>query len=350
MDPLRIALVAPVATSVPPVRSGSIETVTALLSDGLVAHGHDVTLFATAQSVTNAKLHVSFPRGYGDDSSIWPWELCELFNLAAAVERASDFDVIHCQAEYAPMSLSFSRVSPVPLVQTVHYLPALEEVKLWSRYPNAPFIAVSHEQTQQLTGLNVIATIPHAVDTAKFAYQATPDDYLLFLGRFMKRKGVLESIEVAKRTGMRLMLAAANNDYYRDVVAPLVDQKQIVYVGEVDQTAKIDLLRGARALLYPVQTGEPFGLVLAEAMVCGTPVAALDQGAVHEVVDNGVTGMIFQSLDELVNKLEQVLALDRMTVSRQACERFNIDNMVKAHIDAYSQLRKVTIAHNEIRD
>ena len=111
-----------------------------------------------------------------------------------------------------------------------------------------------------------------------------------------------------------------------------------MYVGEFDQTAKIDLLRGARALLYPVQTGEPFGLVLAEAMVCGTPVAALDQGAVHEVVNNGVTGMIFQSLDELINKLGQVQALDRMTVSLQACQRFNIDNMVNAHIDAYSQL------------
>jgi glycosyltransferase involved in cell wall biosynthesis len=336
--PLRIAQVAPVAQSVPPVRSGSIEATTALLVDGLVSRGHDVTLFATASSVTRAKLHAVFARGYNEDPSMWPWELCELFNLAAAVERASSFDVIHYQAEYYPMSLAYSRLSPTPVLQTLHHSPTSPEVALWSRYGDAPFVAVSSEQARLLAGLSVVAVIAHAVDTGAFAFRPVPDDYLLFLGRFSEGKGVLPAIEVARRRGTRLILAAAENEYYRDVVAPLVDQHHIVYVGEVGHAAKATLLGGARALLYPVQTGEPFGLVMAEAMSCGTPVAALNRGAVREMVDEGTTGRVFDSLDALVEGLPSVMALDRAQVRARAVERFGPDRMVDAYVDVYSQL------------
>ena len=335
---LRIAQVAPIAQSVPPIRSGSIEAVTALLVDGLVSRGHDVTLFATASSVTKAKLHAIYPRGYNEDPSMWPWELCELFNLAAAVERANLFDVIHYQAEYYPMSLAYGPVSPTPILQTLHHAPTAPEVALWSRYPHAPFVAVSRAQARLLAHLNVVAIIHHAVDTVAFAFRPNPDDYLLFLGRFTEGKGVLQAIEVAQRTGMRLILAAAENDYYRNVVAPLVDQRQIVYVGEVERAATAALLGGARALLYPLQAGEPFGLVLAEAMSCGTPVAALDRGAVREIVDDGTTGGVFDSLDALVDGLPGVLALARAQIRARVVERFGPDRMVDAYIDVYSQL------------
>ena len=336
--PLRIAQVAPVAQSVPPARSGSIETTTALLVDGLVSRGHDVTLFATASSVTKAKLHAVFARGYCEDASIWPWELCELFNLAAAVERSASFDVIHYQAEYYPMSLAYSRLSPTPVLQTLHHSPTAPEIALWSRYEDAPFVAVSSEQARLLAGLRVVAVIPHAVDTVAFAFRPVPDDYLLFLGRFSEGKGVLQAIEVAGRAGTRLILAAAENEYYRDVVAPLVDQHQIVYVGEVGHADKATLLGGARALLYPVQTGEPFGLVLAEAMSCGTPVAALNRGAVREIVDEGTTGRVFDSLDALVDGLPGVMALDRAQVRSRAVDRFSSDRMVDAYVGVYSRL------------
>ena len=161
---LRIAEVGPVATSIPPPRSSSVELVTSLLTEGLVARGHDVTLFATGTSRTSARLHATFARGYGDDASLWPWELCELFNLAAAIERAADFDVIHYQAMYAPMSLAFTRLSPTPVVQTLHHAPRASEVDLWRRYPDAPFVAISRAQARLLTGLNVIATVHHGVD------------------------------------------------------------------------------------------------------------------------------------------------------------------------------------------
>ena len=335
---LRIAQVGPVATSIPPVRSSSVELMTSLLTEGLVAAGHAVTLFATGTSQTSATLHATFPRGYADDPALWPWEACELFNLAAAVEHAAAFDIIHCQAMYWPMALPFSRLCGTPLVQTLHHAPTPPEVALWSRYPDVPFIAISHAQARLLDGLHVAAVVQHAIDTDAFVFRAEPDDYLLFLGRFTEGKGVLQAIEIARRAGMRLMLAAAENDYYRDVVAPHVDGSAVVYAGEVDHLRKVALLGGARALLYPLQSGEPFGLVLAEAMACGTPAAALDRGAVREVVDEGVTGGIYGSVDALVAGLPSVVALDRAAVRTRAVERFGIARMVSEYIAAYERI------------
>jgi glycosyltransferase involved in cell wall biosynthesis len=333
---MRIAVVAPVAQPIPPARSGSVETVTALLTDGLVALGHDVTLFATGSSTTTAELHATFPLGYHEDPELWPWELCELMNLSAAIERAADFDVIHYQAEYAPISLAFTRSSPTPVLVTVHHAPTPPEVALWSRYPEAPFVAISGVQERLLAGLNVVSTIHHAVDPTTFVLHQHPEDYLVFLGRFTEGKGVVPAIEAARRTGLRLVLAAAENDYYRDVVAPLVDGTQVVYAGEVDLSEKASLLGGARALLYPMQSSEPFGLVMVEAMTCGTPVAALRRGAVDEIVEEGVTGGIFESLDDLVDGLPSVMALDRNGVRSRAVERFGPDRMVGQHVEVYS--------------
>jgi glycosyltransferase involved in cell wall biosynthesis len=338
VTPLRIAHVAPVATTIPPPKSGSVETMTSLLTEGLVARGHDVTLFATADSKTSAKLHAIYPHGYCHDEHMWPWELYEMLNLAAAVERAADFDVIHYEAEYYPMSLAFARLSPTPILQTLHYSPGKSEIQLWSRYPEVPFVAISSEQASLLQGLNIVGTVLHAVDTDALSFRPDPEDYLLFLGRFTPGKGVLQAIEVARRAGMRLMLAAAENDYYRREIAPHVDGKQICYAGEADYAGKVKLFGGARALLYPVQTGEPFGLVLAEAMACGTPVAALDRGAVREVVDDGETGIVFESIDQMAAGLARVFALDRRCVRERAVSRFGVDRMVTGYEAIYRRL------------
>lgn len=341
--PLRIAHVAPVATSIPPTKSGSVQTMTSLLTEGLVAQGHDVTLFATGNSTTRAKLHATYPRGYNEDPDMWPWELYEMLNLAAAVERAADFDIVHYQAEYYPMSLAFTRLSPTPIVQTLHYSPGEGEIGLWRRYPEAPFVAISSEQARVLAGLNVAGTVMHGIDTDGFAFQERPADYLLFLGRFTEGKGVRQAIDLAKRAGLRLVLAAAENDYFRQHIAPHVDGSRVTYAGEADYSSKVKLYGGARALLYPVQTPEPFGLVLAEAMACGTPVAALDCGAVREVVEDGVTGLVFQDLDAMAGGLEKVFALDRRLVRERAVAKFGVRRMVDQYVAVY---RRIVEAHH----
>jgi len=338
MTPLRIAHVGPVATSIPPQKSGSVQVMTSLLNEGLVARGHDVTLFASGDSRTAAKLHALFPHGYWHDHEMWPWELYEMMNIAAAVERSREFDIIHFQAAYYPMSLPFTRLSHAPIVQTLYHAPSQSEVRLWTRYPEAPFVAISQEQARLLDGLNVAGIVLHAVDTERYRFREVPDDYLLFLGRFTEGKGPLPAIQVARRLGMRLILAAADEAYYSEVVAPHVDGQQIVYYGEADFEAKVELYGGARALLYPIQAGEPFGLVLAEAMACGTPVAALDRGAVREVVEDGVTGVVFGSLDEMIDGLDRVFALERRRVRDHAVTRFGIERMVDEYVAVYRRI------------
>ena len=335
---MRIAQIAPVATTIPPPKSGSVETMTSLLTEGLVARGEDVTLFATADSRTKAKLHAIYPHGYWHDEHMWPWELYEMLNLAAAVERCGQFDIIHYEAAYYPMSLAFTRLCATPIVQTLHHSPSAAEVELWARYPEAPFVAISKEQASLLKGLNVVGTVLHGIDTDNFLFQETPEDYLLFLGRFTDGKGPLQAIEIAKRVGMRLILAAAEDDYYRERVAPHVDGTRVIYFGEADFAAKVKLYGGARALLYPIQAREPFGLVLAEAMACGTPVAALDRGAVREVVDEGVTGLIFNDLEEMTRGLSRVFDLDRRRVHERAVARFGTKRMVDEYLAVYTRI------------
>jgi glycosyltransferase involved in cell wall biosynthesis len=335
---MRIAHVAPVATTIPPPKSGSVETMTSLLTEGLVARGHDVTLFATGDSHTQARLAATYPQGYWHDLNMWPWELYEMLNLAHAVERAAEFDIIHYEAAYYPMSLAFTRLCSTPIVQTLHHSPSAAEVKLWSRYPEAPFVAISNEQARLLAGVNVVDTVLHGIDTERFTFRETPEDYLLFLGRFTEGKGVLQAIEIAKRLGMRLILAAADDAYYRETIAPHVDGRLITYFGEADFTAKVALYGGARALLYPIQAREPFGLVLAEAMACGTPVAALDRGAVREIVDDGVTGIVFDDLEQMVNELPRVFDLDRRRVRTQAVARFGVARMVDGYLAVYERV------------
>jgi len=335
---LRIAHVAPVATTIPAEKSGSVELVSALLTEELVKRGHDVTLFATGTTRTSAKLFATFPKGYWENEDMWPWEHYELIHLASACERADQFDVIQYQAAYYPMSLAFTRLVKPPMVHTLHHQPFPEQRDLWSCYPEANFVAVSNYQRSGMEGLNCAAVIPHGIDLQNFAFSDKPDDYLVFLGRFTEGKGPLRAIDVAKRVGMRLLMAAPESDYYHDAVAPLVDGQQIVYVGELDHKEKVELLGGARALIYPIQVGEPFGLVLIEAMACGTPVAALNLGAVPEIVIDGVSGYTGETVDDLVGKLPDVMALPRRLVRRHTEDRFSVEAMTDGYESLYYRL------------
>ncbi len=337
-ETFRIALVSPVAEPVSSRHAASIETATDLLVKGLIGRGHDVTLFATESSKTPAHLHAIFQDGYNDNSEMWPWELCELLNIAAAIEQAAQFDLIHCQAKYAPLAIAFQHLSETPLVHTVHHSPTPSEVKLWRQRVDAPFIAISRHQAEQLENLDVLGIVHHAIDSKKFSFESTPDDYLLFLGRFTPEKGVLEAIAAARRTNMPLILAAAENAYYREQIAPLVDGTHVTYCGEVTGKKKARLLGQAQALLYPVQAAEPFGLVLAEAMVCGTPVAALRKGAVGELIDEGITGHTYDTLEEFTSGLSNVIKIDRENVRKRALDKFSVDRMIDQYLAIYSSV------------
>ncbi len=335
---LRIAQVAPVATTIPAPKHGSVEQVTALLTEELVKRGHDVTLFATGNTRTPARLHAVFPHGYWENMDMWPWEHYELTNLAAACEHADQFDVIHYQAAYYPMSIAFSRLVKTPMVHTLHHQPFPEQVKLWARYAEANFVAISEYQRSALEGLNCAATIHHSLNMREFAFSGKPKDYLVFLGRFTPGKGVLQAIEIARRTGERLLIAAPEESYYHEFVKPHVDGRQIEYVGEVCHAGKVELLGGAKALLYPIQIGEPFGLVLIEAMACGTPVATLRKGAAPEIVADGINGYTAEDLEELIAKLPDVCALPRERVRHYAEDRFSAEVMADNYIALYERL------------
>lgn len=336
---LRIAHVGPVATTIPAAKNGSVELVTALITDELVRRGHDVTLFATGHTQTSAKLHAVFPCGYLEDPhGLWPWELCELMNLTAACERHADFDVLHYQGAYYPLSVALSRMVPIPMVHTLHHQPLPSQVDMWRRYRETHYVAISDFQASALTGFDSVTTIPHGIDTRNFPFDAEPEDYVMFLGRFTPGKGVLEAIEIARKSNTRMLLAAPDNEYYRTEIAPHVDGKLVQWVGELDFEGKTKLLRKAKALVYPVQQGEPFGLVLVEAMACGTPVAALNKGAVSEVVRDGVGGHVFETLDALVEGLPRVYALDRAAVRRHVLQQFDVVRMVDAYERLYLQI------------
>ncbi|MET0391185.1 MAG: glycosyltransferase family 4 protein [Polyangiales bacterium] len=339
MTRLRIGLVGPVATTIPAAKNGSVELVTALLCNGLVERGHDVHLFGVAGTQTRATLHPTFERGYLEDPhGMWPWEMCELVNVAAACERAGELDVIHYQGAYFPMTIAFSRIVQVPLVQTLHHQPVPSQLALFRKYPDTHYVAISDYQAGVLTGLNSVTTVMHGLDLHNFRLGRDPEDFLLFLGRFIPGKGALAAIEAARRTGTRLLMAAPESDYYHTAIAPHVDGDLIQYVGELDFAAKTELLSRAKALIYPVQEGEPFGLVLVEAMACGTPVAALRRGAVPEIVRDGVSGYAFESMDALVAGLPRVYALDRAGVRAHAVQQFDAARMVDGYERLYRRL------------
>ena len=233
---------------------------------------------------------------------MWPWEMYELLNLAAAVERAASSTSSTTKPAYYPMSLAFTRLSPVPVSRRCTTRRTLRRSRSGRAIPrrrSSRSRANRRDSSRAQRRRHRAARRRHGA----LHVPRPPEDYLLFLGRFTPGKGPLQAIEIARRAGLRLMLAAAENQYYREAVAPLVDGQQIVYVGEVGLRREGQAYGGARALLYPVQAGEPFGLVLTEAMACGTPVAALNKGAVREIVDDGVTGGVFDDLEDLAKGL-----------------------------------------------
>jgi len=334
---MRIAQVSPLIESVPPLLYGGTERVVSNITEQLVVLGHDVTLFASADSQTNAHLVACAPSAL----RLEPRSIDVLPHYMLMLEQirrsAHHFDLIHFHIDYLHFPLM--RQLAVPHVTTRHGRQDLWDLEpLFAAYPDMPLVSISDNQRQPQPNANWVATVYHGLPREKYSLSGG-DDYLVFLGRVSPEKRVDRAIEIAKRAGRELVIAAkvdkADRGYFESCVRPLLGRPGIRFVGEVDDSGKVELLGGAAALLFPIDWPEPFGLAMIEAMACGTPVIAWRCGSVPEVVDDGVTGRIVDSIDEAVAAVDDVTALDRSAVRRRFEERFSAERMVDDYLTVY---------------
>lgn len=333
---MRIAQISTLATPVRQTHSGSVEATVWLLSHWLTRMGHEVTVFGAAGSQVSGRFVSALPGPYALNGAPDDWHLCEWINLCRAVEESGRFDVMHSHAYL--WGIPLEPMSSAPMLHTLHIMPSEDQARLRTMWPAAQVTAISCYQWSAFEQLPQVPVIYHAVDSGQFSLRETPGDYLLFLGRFTAGKGPLAAIEAAREAGMRLVLAGPHNRYYEEKVAPLVDGVQVQYAGSVTGKARADLLAGAAALIYPVSEPEPFGLVMPEAMMCGTPVVATRLGAVVEIVEEGVTGCCAGSPADLPAQARRVLDLDRRLVRARAEERFSGERMAREYTHAYGAL------------
>jgi len=311
-----------------------------LLTEGLIERGLDVTLFASADSLTQARLAAVCPRPYSEDPSLDP-KVWECLHTAAVFERAAEFDLIHNHFDFLP--LSYSGLVSTPVLTTIHGFSSERILPVYQKYRHTAYY-VSISQADRHPSLDYIATIHHGIDLNEFTLRPTPDDYLLFFGRIHPDKGVVEAIEVARQTARRLIIAGIiqDQDYFDRQVAPHLDGEQIRYLGSVGPQQRDELLGGAYALLHLINFAEPFGLSMIEAMACGTPVIARPLGSIPEIVQHGETGFIANSVEEAVAAVRAVPQLDRQHLHDYAAQYFSRERMVDDYIRVY---REVTRLH-----
>jgi glycosyltransferase involved in cell wall biosynthesis len=338
MDKLKIAQVAPVAMPVRPGQGDSIEQLVSLLTEELVRRGHDVTLFAVGDSETTAELRSIYPRGYREREEIWDWRVPETLNAASAFEQASTFEVLHSHTYH--FALPFTRFVSTPVVHTYHVQLGPEVLEGFRRYPETQLVAISEFQRSELQGFDEVPVIHNGIDAGAFPFRAEGGDYLAFLGRMIPSKGAAEAVRIARELDFPLIMAGPSTDWFERDVRPAVDDRSIRYLGPVDPAARNELLAGAAALLYPITYPEPFGLVMVEAMACGTPVAAFGVGAVPEVVEQGVGGCWVPPNGNLADAVRSAVQLDRRGVREAAVERFDYRRMVDAYERLYRRLAR----------
>jgi len=337
---VRIGVLAPIAWRVPPRHYGPWELVVSRLTEGLVARGHEVTLFASGDSRTAATLSSVTPRPYEEDPSV-DVKVAECLHIAAAFERAGEFDVLHNHFDFLP--LTWSRLVDTPVVTTVHGLSSEQIVPVYRQYDDrVAYVAIS--EADRHPDLTYAATVHHGIPVEQVPVGAGSDDgTLVFFGRIHPDKGTAEAIEVARRAGRPLVLAGIVQDhpYFEAQVRPHLDQDRVRYLGPVGPAARDALLGSADALLHLVRFAEPFGLSMVEAMACGTPVVATPLGSVPEVVEDGVTGFHADGVEAAVEAVGRLDQLDRADCRARVEQRFGVDRMVEGYLEVYrSVLRR----------
>jgi glycosyltransferase involved in cell wall biosynthesis len=329
-------MLAPISWRVPPRHYGPWEQFVSLLTEGLVARGADVTLFATADSLTSARLVGTAPRGYSEDSEM-DAKVWEALHVATVFEQADRFDLIHNSFDFLP--LAFSRLVDTPMVTTIHGFSSERIVPVYRCYNDrSAYIAIS--DSDRHPDLSYLATIHHGIDLSRFTLRAEAGRHLLVLGRIHPDKGVATAIEVAARAGLPLVIAGIVQDqtYFDRCVRPHLDGVKVRYAGSVGPEERDRLLGGALALLHLVEFDEPFGFSVVEAMACGTPVVAHPRGSLPELIRHGLNGWLVDDVDAAVRAVKSAAYLDRAPVRADAEERFGVGRMVEAYLDAYQRL------------
>ncbi len=345
---MRIAQVAPLTEAVPPKLYGGTERVVHWLTEELVALGHDVTLFASGDSHTTAKLDAGWPKALRLDGSVRDPNALHMEMLERVRQKSDDdeFDVLHFHLDYYPFSL-FSR-QPTPFVTTLHgRLDLPEHQPTFTTFSKAPVISISDAQRRPVPQANFIKTIYHGLPETLLTPQDVKPSYLAVLGRIAPEKGVDRAIKIAIRAGIPLKIAAkvdrADEEYYEAVVKPLMDHPLVEFIGEISDREKPDFLSGAYGLLLPIDWPEPFGLVMIESMACGTPVIAYNRGSVPEIIDQGLTGFIVEDELSAVNAVGRLADMDRVAIRKHFEKRFTARRMAEDYVEAYrSQMEQKT--------
>ena len=331
---MKLAVIAPVAWRTPPRHYGPWETIASLLTEGLVARGLDVTLFATRDSVTAATLDGVCAGGYAEnpemDGRIW-----EALHVSHALSRSAEFDLIHNHLDWLP--LAFDAHVKAPMVTTIHGFSGRGILPAYAQSRSA-FVAIS--DSDRSAELDYVATIHHGIDLAALPFSPTPQDALVAFGRIHPDKGTADAIAIARQAGLRLVICGIVQDeqYFAERIKPHIDGDRVIFRGSVGPLERAAVLGSAAALLHPIYFDEPFGLSVVEAMACGTPVVAYGRGSMAEVVDVGVTGYLAHDVASAVEAVDAAVALDRSAVHARSRARFGVDRMVDDYVRVYEEI------------
>lgn len=339
---MKIAQIAPLWERVPPLRYGGTELIVSLLTEELVRRGHEVTLFASGDSMTTAHLKTVHDQALRLDEKVKEPELYEQMMLAQVYQQAYYFDIIH--SHIGCIALPYTSFVKTPTVHTIHGVFTPDNEKMFRQFAWEPFISISKAQREPRLGLNYIRTVYNGIDSARYSFQEQPDEqtYLAFVGRLSPEKGPTAAIKIAHATGLPLKIAGkidvTDQKYYHEQVEPLIDGEQIQYLGEVSHAEKVRLLGGATVTLFPISWREPFGLVMIESMATGTPVVGIGMGAVPEVIAQGKTGFACHTLEEMIEAIPDAMKLNRHTCRDYVLNRFSINTMVDEYEKAYEMV------------
>lgn len=340
---MKIAQVAPLIESVPPRLYGGTERVVSYLTEELVRQGHEVTLFASGDSQTQARLVASIPRALRLDPAVQDSLPYSVLQLEHVRQRLHDFDIVHFHSDYIHFPLARSLASD-RTITTMHGRLDLSDYRaLFAEFNDVPLVSISNHQRIPLPEANWFATVYHGLPPGVCRFQHQPSgDYIAFLGRISPEKRPDRAIEITARAGVKLKIAAkvdvADEAYFHTHIEPLLSQPHVEYIGEISEDEKPAFLGNAQALLFPIDWPEPFGLVVIEAMSCGTPVIAWHSGSVPEVVDHGVTGWIVDSIESAVEAVHRVPLLDRQAVRVRFDQRFSVERMARDYLTLYQQI------------